>query len=132
MPASAANLGDPGGDVEVDRLDDDGVDPLGNDVFRLGDLVLGVVLRRLHDHLVAGLLGGLLEEGHVGVEVAEGRLLLEHEGDPLGGARLAVLRRGHPARDDRRKAGRGGQQLYPAALHASLPGCVESVLFRYR
>ena len=59
------------------------------------DLVLGVVLGRLHDHLVAGGLGGLLEEGHVGVEVAKRRLLLQHEGDPLGLAGLAgVLRRG--------------------------------------
>ena len=83
----------PAGDVEVDRLDDDRVDALGDDVLGLGDLVLRVVLGRLHEHLVAGSLGGLLEERHVGVEVAERRLLLQHEGDLLGLARHAVVLR---------------------------------------
>ena len=54
-----------------------------DDVLRLRDLVLRVVLRRLHDHFVAGRLGGLLEERDVGIQVAERRLLLQHEGDFL-------------------------------------------------
>jgi hypothetical protein len=95
MPASAANLGDPGGDVEVDRLDDDGVDALSDDVLCLRDLVLCVVLGGLHDHLVPRFLGRLLEERHIGIEVTERRLLLQHEGDPHGIARLAgILRSG--------------------------------------
>lgn len=85
------HLGDACGNVEVDGLDDDGVDALGDDVLRLGDLGLRVVIRRLHQDLVARLLGGLLEEGHVSVEVAECRLLLQHEGDPLGGAEAIGL-----------------------------------------
>ena len=77
-------LGDRRGNMEIDRLDDDRVDALGDDVFGLRDLVLRIVLRRLNDDRVAGGLGRLLEERHVGVEVAEGRLLLQHEGDLVG------------------------------------------------
>ena len=86
MPAAAAFSAISPGDVEVDRLDDDGVDALGDDVLRLGDLVLGVVLGRLDEDLVAGRLGGLGEERDVRVQVAEGGLLLEHERDLPGRA----------------------------------------------
>ena len=37
------HLGDAGGDIEVDRLDDDRVDALGDDVLGLRNLVLGIV-----------------------------------------------------------------------------------------
>ena len=77
------HLGDAGGDVEVDRLDDDGVDALGDDVLGLRDLGLRVILGGLHDDLVARRLGGLREERNVRVEIAERSLLLQHEGDLL-------------------------------------------------
>ncbi len=67
MPAFVAIFGDGGGDVEIDRLDDDRVDALGDDVLGLRDLRLRVVLGRLHEHLVARRLRRLLEERHVRV-----------------------------------------------------------------
>jgi hypothetical protein len=60
-----------------------------SDVLSLADLFLGIVFRRLNDHLIASGLGCLLEEGDVSVQVAERCLLLQHESNALRGARLA-------------------------------------------
>ena len=43
------HLGDACSDVEIDRLDHDGVDALGDDVLGLRDLVLRVILGGLHE-----------------------------------------------------------------------------------
>src|SRR5262249_5203877 len=57
----------------------------------------------LHDDLVAGRLGGLLEERHVRVEIPKRRLLLEHESHAAGLAWRAVLRKGGQRRDQQRR-----------------------------
>ena len=100
--------GDSGGHMEIDRLDDDRVNALRDDVFGLRDLVLRIVLRGLDEHRIARLLGRLLEERHVGMEIAEGGLLLQHEGDFVGLAGRAV--RGRRRADGKTEQGgdRGG------------------------
>ena len=122
------HLGDAGRDIEVDRLDDDRVDALGNDVLGLCDLRLRVVLGRLHKHLVAGRLGGLLEERHVRIEVAESGLLLEHEGDFFGLARCAGVCSRCAIRNHRQTGGKrhcnGGRRQNPWTVHDFLPICV--------
>ena len=90
------HLRDLAGDVEVDRLDDDGVHALRDDVLSLRDLVRRVILGRLDEDLVAGSLGSLGEERDVRVQVAEGRLLLEHERDLARWCRACSRRRARP------------------------------------
>ena len=89
----ARHLGNARGDVEVHGLDDDRVHALGQHVLGLRHLGLGVVLGRLHDHLVAGGFRRLREERHVGVQVTESGLLLQHERDLAGLPRHALFGR---------------------------------------
>ena len=123
MPARCGHLRDLPGHVEVHRLDDDGVDALGDDVLGLRHLVLGVVLGRLDEHLVAGRLGGLREERDVGVEVAERGLLLEHERDLPGRAGHAFVGRpGLPDSDsDHHRGAAADDSRFAHLVHGLAP-----------
>ena len=89
------------------------------------DLRLRVVLGRLHQHLVAGRLGGLLEERDIGIEIAERRLLLQHEGDLLGLARRAGACGGCAVGDSSQASGKrqcsGSSHQNPRMVHDFLP-----------
>ena len=109
-------------------MDDDGVDALGDDVLGLRHLVVGVVLGRLHQHLVAGGLRRLLEERHIRVEIAERGLLLQHERDPAGLARHALIGRGALHADCQNRGSDTGHQS-KMQLHF-LPPSFMSIMLR--
>ena len=74
--------------MKVDRLNDNCVNALSNDIFGLRDLVLRIVLSGLDDDRITIGPGRFLKERHIGVQVPERRLLFEHEGDFVGLSRV--------------------------------------------